>query len=381
MKILIVRMYQDVLNISSYNSQEIGLAKALIRKGHHCDIVLYSDKKEINIQKINIENGKATTIYWMPGRKILKNCIYDKRLYELVKEYDVIQSTEYDQLGNLKLQRVTNNHMTIYHGPYQSYYPKTYNRKCLMSDFLYLFFPQFKNVQLIAKSHLAEEFLNQKGFKKVESIGVGLDTARFETVHEPNDIVRKLINEKHEKNYKYLLYIGKIEDRRNILFMMDILSKLSLADKSIRLVLIGKGKKYLKKCLDYARSLNVRENIIYHDPMKQEELANLYRCCDVFLFPSKYEIFGMVLLEAMYFGIPTITSMNGGSMTLIKDKDTGIICDANDVNSWCESVINLLNDQKLRDKISVNSSKLIKENYTWDALSDKFLKVYESTLK
>jgi len=381
MKILIVRIYPDVLNISNYNVQEIGLSKALIRKGHQCDIVFFTDQKEVSIQKIGFENDKEITIYWMPGRKILKNCIYDKRLYELVKKYDVIQTAEYDQIGNLKLQKATNNHMVIYHGPYQSYYPKTYNRKCLMSDFLYLFFPQFKNVQLIAKSKLAEKFLNQKGFKKVESVGVGLDTARFDTVHEPNDIVKRLINEKHKKNYKYLLYIGKIEDRRNIFFMIDILSQLSLSNKNIRLVLIGKGEKYLKKCLRYARSLNVDENIIYHEPMKQEELANLYRCCDVFLFPSKYEIFGMVLLEAMYFGLPTITTMNGGSMTLIKDKDTGIICDLNDVDSWCESIIGLLNDQTLRDKISVNASQLIKENYTWDALSDKFVKIYESTLK
>ncbi|MBN1363694.1 MAG: glycosyltransferase family 4 protein [Syntrophaceae bacterium] len=379
MKILIVRMYQDVLKISNYNSQEIGLAKALIRKGHHCDIVLYTDKKEVSIQKINMENGKTITIYWMPGKKILKNCIYDKRLYELAKKYDVIQSTEYDQVGNLKLQKVTDNHMVIYHGPYQSYYPKTYKRKCLMTDFLHSFFPQFKNVQLIAKSTMAEKFLNKKGFKKVETIGVGLDTVRFEKIHEPNETVKKLLNEKNEKRYKYLLYIGKIEDRRNILFMIDILSKLSLEDKNIRLVLIGKGEKYLKKCLNYARSLNVHENVIYHDPMKQEELANVYRCCDIFLFPSKYEIFGMVLLEAMYFGLPTITTMNGGSSTLIKDKNTGIICDLNNLNSWCEAIINLLNNQKLRDEISVNSSRLIKENYTWDALSDKFLKVYEST--
>jgi glycosyltransferase involved in cell wall biosynthesis len=279
------------------------------------------------------------------------------------------------------MQKATDNHMVIYRGPYQSYYPKIYNRKCFIIDFLYSFFPQFKNVQLIAKSSLAEKFLNKKGFRKVESIGVALDTTRFETFHEPNDIVRKLINEKREKNYKYLLYIGKIEDRRNIFFMIDILSKLSLADNNIRLVLIGKGPKYLKKCFHYARSLNVHENIIYHEPMKQGELASLYKCCDIFLFPSKYEIFGMVLLEAMYFGLPVITTINGGSMTLIKDKDTGIICDLNDVNSWCESIMNLFKDQNLRDKISVNASKLIKENYTWDALSDKFVKVYESISK
>jgi glycosyltransferase involved in cell wall biosynthesis len=50
------------------------------------------------------------------------------------------------------------------------------------------------------------------------------------------------------------------------------------------------------------------------------------------------------------------------------------------VNSWCEAIMNLLSNQKLRDRISVNASRLIKENYTWDALSDKFVKIYENTL-
>ena len=44
MKILIIRMYPNVLNINTYNCQEIGLAKALIRKNNVCDIVLYTDK-------------------------------------------------------------------------------------------------------------------------------------------------------------------------------------------------------------------------------------------------------------------------------------------------------------------------------------------------
>ena len=44
MKILIVRMWPDTLNIKNYNCQELGLAKALVRKGNTCDIVLYTDK-------------------------------------------------------------------------------------------------------------------------------------------------------------------------------------------------------------------------------------------------------------------------------------------------------------------------------------------------
>ena len=55
MKILIVRLFPDELNINNYNVQEIGLAKALVKKGHVCDIVLYTNKKE-NMQHIKLNS-------------------------------------------------------------------------------------------------------------------------------------------------------------------------------------------------------------------------------------------------------------------------------------------------------------------------------------
>ena len=62
MNILIVRMYADILNTKSYNCQEIGLAKALIRKGHNCDIVLYTDKIT-HEEDIFFDNDKKIHIF------------------------------------------------------------------------------------------------------------------------------------------------------------------------------------------------------------------------------------------------------------------------------------------------------------------------------
>lgn len=69
--------------------------------------------------------------------------------------------------------------MIIYHGPYSSKFTKGYNLKCKISDFIYLFNKDYKNTPCIAKSKLAEEFLRKKGFENVNTIGVGLDNARF----------------------------------------------------------------------------------------------------------------------------------------------------------------------------------------------------------
>lgn len=87
----------------------------------------------------------------------------------------------------------------------------------------------------------------------------------------------------------------------------------------------------------------------------------------------------MVLLEAMYFGLPTITTYNGGSATLM-NKDNGFIIDKLDANLWSQTIIDLLKNEERYTAISQNASKIISEEYTWDALVEKFEEVYEQRL-
>ncbi len=119
MKYLIIRMYPNVLNIKSYNCQEIGLAKAMIRKGNQCDIVLYTDKNKNWDDEIIFDENRKIHVYYLKAKSIFKNAFFDKKLYELIKQYDIVQTAEYDQLGNIKLRRLLGDKLVIYHGPYE----------------------------------------------------------------------------------------------------------------------------------------------------------------------------------------------------------------------------------------------------------------------
>lgn len=378
MKILIVRLWPDELNIKSYNCQEIGLAKALIRKGNTCDIVLYT-KGESYEEDFIFDNSQKIHIYHLCATTFLKNGLYGSALYKIAEKYDIIQSSEYDQLENISLYKKFKDKLVIYHGPYDSEYTKGYKKKCFISDVCCLVNQGYKKTKFIAKSELACDFLNKKGFHNCITLGVGIDTDRFEEQQDINDKLIQLENEKREKGLKYLLYIGKIEERRNVLFLIEILDQLLKTDDSFRLVLIGKGDSpYVEKCINFAKSINIDDKIIWIENLSQGELPSLYKCCDAFLLPTKYEIFGMVILESMYFGLPVITTLNGGSSTIIKNNETGIICLLNDKNEWVSAVNKLFQDNNLRDTISKNSSKLVSSNFTWDALADKFIRIYKS---
>ena len=87
----------------------------------------------------------------------------------------------------------------------------------------------------------------------------------------------------------------------------------------------------------------------------------------------------MVLLESMYFGLPAITTLNGGSSTLVKNNENGFICELKK-EEWCKCINKIISDGELRNNISCNCTKEIVEKYTWDKLADKFFNIYKNVM-
>ena len=89
----------------------------------------------------------------------------------------------------------------------------------------------------------------------------------------------------------------------------------------------------------------------------------------------------MVLLESMYFGMPTITSVNGGSNMMIEDGTNGFIIPKFEAKVWAEKVIKLSKDKVYCKKIGDAAHKTIVEKFTWDKLASQFINIYEQKLK
>ena len=92
-----------------------------------------------------------------------------------------------------------------------------------------------------------------------------------------------------------------------------------------------------------------------------------------FLLPSKQEIFGMVLLEAMYLRTPVITSLNGGSSMLIEGKETGQIVEEFEVEQWVDAIFRYIDNPTYTEKITNNAHSLIRDEFNWKVLALKML--------
>lgn len=380
MKILLVRDVPGELNAQkmTYNIQEVGLATALRKKGHSCDIMWCSNDHKYREEMIESE-GQKIKLYVVRSVDFLKNA-WIKDADRIFLQYDILQVCEYNQMYTRHLAKKYPQKFVCYHGPYYSDFNKNYNRMAKLFDIFFVGRYRRLNTPFITKSGLAADYLRSKGIRNVTAIGVGLSPTLLESTA---DEVMPELNAIENINGLKLLYIGAIEPRRNALYLLDLLKKLKEDGLVVKLVLIGKYKDtdYQSQFETTIKEYDLKNSILYIPRVEQKYLGYVYRHCDIFLLPTIYDIYGMVLLEAMYYGIPTLTTVNGGSNMMIKDGENGFVFDNFNLKTWTDQIKILSEDKKLANTIGKNAHDTIVSEFTWDALAEKFVVEYKKILR
>lgn len=382
MRILIVRTIavEEDCSRQTYNNQGIGLATELTKLGHECGLVYYAGKGHSKVEEI-VSDGCTIQVYHIEGKNLIWNAIYDNKIYDVAAKYDVIQVSECDQIASLLMYRHFPDKTIVYHGPYKSHYTFKYNVRSFVFDLLLGKRGGFRMVPVITKSYMAEEYLRNKGFENVKTLGVGLNPHILDHCGSLlSDEVKKLEEDKKDK--KYLLYVGALSKRKNLKFILRLLRKLVKEKRRTyyHLIIVGsrayKEDNYFNECFEYTNNAGLKANVTYMGTVDQRAMKSIYRLSDVFLLATQYDIFGMVYLEAMYYGVPIVTTLCGGSSLLIKNGETGYICKLNDMDDWIERIQHILEDKEEIANMREKGKTLIRKRFTWEKLAPEFLKEY-----
>lgn len=205
---------------------------------------------------------------------------------------------------------------------------------------------------------------------KIVVIPNGVDLKRFSQCE--NDI--KLEGDPR------ILYVGRLSNAKGVDILIRALAKVRTELPNVRLHLVGSLKgapAYSYQVL--ARKLRVEENVVFHEWASPENVPNYYKATDICVFPSRFEGFGIVVLEAMASGVPVITSNIDSFQEILSDGLTGLLFKSGDPRSLAEVILRLCGDAALRRKLSQAASQAVK-TYSWENIAERYISLYNNLL-
>jgi glycosyltransferase involved in cell wall biosynthesis len=173
---------------------------------------------------------------------------------------------------------------------------------------------------------------------------------------------------------RYILYVGTLEPRKNLPFLINAFARLKKEEHlDHRLVLAGaRGWRY-RQIFRTIEERNLVKDVLTLGYVRQEDLPGLYTMADLFVYPSLYEGFGLPPLEAMACGVPVITS-NSSSLPEVVG-NAAMTFDPRDSRGLVEKMRTLMGDEELR-RSYIEQGSIRARQFTWERTARETLKVY-----
>lgn len=179
---------------------------------------------------------------------------------------------------------------------------------------------------------------------------------------------------------KIVYYVGRIVREKGIQVLIQSIPIILEQEPGTKFIIAGKGP-YLDNLKAQAEFLGVSDRIYFTGFISDETRNKLYQMADVAVFPSIYEPFGIVALEAMVTRTPVIVSKVGGLAEFVEDGVNGLTVNPNDTNQLAGAILRILKNKTEAARIAEKGYKMVKDNYSWDKIARQTVTVYRDVLK
>ncbi len=191
----------------------------------------------------------------------------------------------------------------------------------------------------------------------------------------------KNIREKYNLPEKYILYLGTIEPRKNIIGLIKAFElfkrNYSLLTTHYSLVIAGSKGWLYEDIFFAARNSSVKDDIIFTDFVADEDKVYLYKSASLFVYPSFYEGFGFPPLEAMALGVPVITSDCSSLPEVVGE--AGLMVNPYNIGRLAWAMNEVLSNEELREKMIIKGYEQVKK-FSWAKCAKETLEVFEKLM-
>ena len=364
------------------------LSKRLIKDGHEVTVVTYRDSADVP----EYENDKGVNVYRVDNYMIHPNNFIDwilqlnfnlvSKATEIINKeggFDVIHAHDWLVANAAKALKnaygipvVATIHATEagrnsgIHDDTQRY----------INDTEWMLTYEASEV-IVNSNYMKNELQRLFGlpYEKINVIPNGINLSNFIGIERDYDFRRQYAMD----NEKIILYVGRLVYEKGIQHLIAAMPKVLSNYHDAKLIIAGRGG-MMDELRQEASNLGLNDKIYFTGYLDSKQVQKMYKCADVAVFPSTYEPFGIVALEAMLAGVPTVVSDVGGLDEIVTHGVDGMKVYAGNANSIADSITALLYDHQLATNVAKKAKQKVKEQFNWEKIAQDTHFTYEKAV-
>lgn len=212
-------------------------------------------------------------------------------------------------------------------------------------------------------------------YEKINVIPNGVNMSLFNGIERDYNFRRRFAMD----NEKIILFMGRLVYEKGVQHLIAAMPKILNGYHDVKLVIAGQGG-MLNELKQEVNALGIGEKVYFAGYMNGKDVQKMYKAADISVFPSTYEPFGIVALEAMLAENPIVVSDIGGLNEIVQHKENGMKSYAGNPNSIADSILELLYDHKLCADITRKAKNKVRNEYNWSKIAQDTHFTYQKAI-
>ena len=212
-------------------------------------------------------------------------------------------------------------------------------------------------------------------YEKINVVANGINSTAYSGVEKDYDFRRQYAAD----NEKIILFMGRLVYEKGVQHLISAMPKILENYHDAKLVIAGKGG-MLDELKAQVEAMGLGQKVYFTGYLNAKQVSKMYKCADISVFPSTYEPFGIVALEAMLAGVPTVVSDVGGLNEIVEHGVDRMKSYAGNPNSLADSILELLFNPQLCESISKKAKTKVKNEYSWTKIAQDTHFIYQKAI-
>lgn len=297
-------------------------------------------------------------------------------LEEHLREYDIVHLHELRSYQNNIVMDYARKYGVKYVLQPHASTPKHVDKRLFKEAYDFVYGNRImRNASCVIAVSRSEEYYDRlMGAKDVEVVYNGMNLEDYSILPEIGTFKKST-----SITSPYILYLGRMDKLKGIDHLIEAFSLFSESYPDYKLVIAGKISDYKSVLNDIIREKRLDDKVVFTGFVKEEDKISIYRDADVFVNPVKYMGgVSLTVFESLLAHTPVVVSPESGE--LVKEIGAGRIVDYGDVEAIKDAIIDCVEDKAKNCEEIRNAEQYIQTNLSWQAVTERVLKIYERVI-